>query len=102
MGISDWTIFKGISDPISPSGKWDTGCPWHTVAKQLFKSSLWSPRVKCLWKLPTESTALSEQITCSIRYFSRNKGFYFGWLDYIYINGWLDVLKYAVEHGKRR
>ena len=54
--------------------------------------------------MPTESTALSEQITCSIRYFSRNKGFYFGWLDYIYIyiNGWLDVLKYAVEHGKRR
>lgn len=50
--------------------------------------------------MPTESTALSKQITCSIKHFSRNKGFYFGWLDYIYINGWLDVLKYAVEHGK--
>ena len=50
MGISDLVILKGINDPISTSGKWDTGSAWHAVVKQLFKTSLWLPGAKCLQK----------------------------------------------------
>lgn len=35
----DLTVFKGINDLISISGKWDTGSAWHSVAEQFFKPS---------------------------------------------------------------